>query len=1196
MMRFQVWAPNAKQVEVEVEGSRYQMRAGARGWWFAELDLAGANVDYAFALDGGDALPDPRSPWQPYGIHRPSRTLDHRAFTWTDQGWQAGPLSAAVIYELHIGTFTREGTFTAAIDKLEHLVQLGITHVELMPVAEFPGSRGWGYDGVDLYAPHHAYGGPDGLKRLVDACHARGLAVILDVVYNHLGPAGNYLGRFGPYFTDRYKTPWGQAINFDGPDSDEVRRFFCDNALMWLRDYHFDALRIDAVHAIVDTSATHFLEQLASEARDLEAQTGRHLTLIAESDLNDPRIVRRQEVGGYGIHAQWSDDFHHALHAVLTGERDGYYADFGSLQHLAKALQRVFVYDGRYSRFRRRAHGKPPTGLSAHSFLGYLQNHDQIGNRAKGERSSHLLNLGRLKIAAGVVLTAPFLPMLFQGEEWGASSPFLYFTDHEDPELGRLVTEGRRREFAAFTAHAEDVPDPQAPETFQRSKLIWAEREKEPHAGLLAWHRRLISLRKEHAALMDGRLERVGVSFDEDAKWIVVRRSEVAVASNLAGARQRVPTGISADAHILLASEDEIGVGGDGIELPPHSVAILISPDKVASEQESESMSKPDDFIVKRYQDVLGNWRETSAETYAALRAAMGEPPPEADAAVLVVRRGERQSLRAPAEIILEDGAIRRVQTALPGDLPLGYHSLRYLDDGRESRLIVSPGVCYLPDHLRIWGWSAQLYALRSSHSWGIGDLADLRQLGRWSAQEFNARLLLVNPLQAATPILPQQPSPYFPSTRRYRNLLYLRIEEVPGAAEAHADLQRFVAAGTALTSQRCIDRDAVFKLKKDALELLWARFSGSDGFERYCRDQGEPLAEFAVFCALAEHHGSGWHQWLSEYRKPNSSAVARFAKERQHRVRFYQWIQWLLDEQLARASAEIPLMQDLPIGVDPDGADAWAWQDILADGVTVGSPPDEFNVKGQDWGLPPFIPWKLRAAAYEPIIQTIRGALRHAGGLRIDHVMGLFRLFWIPQGADPAAGAYVRYPSKDLLGIIALESQRARAHIVGEDLGTVEASVRRELAKRRVLSYRVLWFEDDPPAKYPELALAAVTTHDLPTIAGVWTGADLRAQRELGLEPNEEGMLKMRERLREMTGVADDAPVEEVIIRAYELLAQAPSRIVAATLEDALAVRERPNMPGVTEGSWSTALPESLENLQSHPLARAIAQRLRDR
>ena len=575
MIPFRVWAPKAKRVEVKIRSELFGMSAGEKGWWFGEIPLTAAAIDYAFVLDDGEPLPDPRSPWQPSGIHGPSRTVDHGAFSWTDQRWQAKPLASAILYELHVGTFTPPGRFIAAIDKLDYLVNLGVTHIELMPVAEFSGKRGWGYDGVDLYAPHHAYGEPDDLKRLVDASHAKGLAVILDVVYNHLGPAGNYLARFGPYFTERYATPWGQAVNLDGRGSDEVRRLLCDNALMWLRDYHFDGLRIDAVHAIVDTSAVHFLEQLACEVADLQAQTGRHLALIAESDLNDPRIIRPREIGGYGIQAQWSDDFHHALHAALTGERAGYYADFGSLADVAKALQRVFVYDGCYSVFRHRLRGKPPSGLLGHSFLGYLQNHDQIGNRAKGERSSNLLSVGRLKIAAALVLTAPFIPMLFQGEEWGARSPFLYFTDHDDPDLGRNVTEGRRREFAAFGWNPAEIPDPQARETFERSKLNWNEREEEPHAGLLVWYRRLIQLRREIPALSDGRLDRIRVSFDEIAKWFVVKRGSVLVVCNLNQVLQRVPAGIEAGSRLLLASEDKVQLFQETVELPPDSLAIL---------------------------------------------------------------------------------------------------------------------------------------------------------------------------------------------------------------------------------------------------------------------------------------------------------------------------------------------------------------------------------------------------------------------------------------------------------------------------------------------------------------------------------------------------------------------------------------------------------------------------------------------
>ena len=576
MTTFRVWAPHIERVAVQIGDERVPMTTDAQyGWWQADIPTAGPGTDYAFILDDGAPLPDPRSPWQPQGVFGPSRVVDHGAFRWTDANWQAPTLASALIYELHVGTFTPAGTFDAAIARLDHLVELGVTHVELMPVSEFPGARGWGYDGVDLYAPHSAYGGPDGLKRLVDACHARGLAVLLDVVYNHLGPSGNYLERFGPYFTERYHTPWGPAVNLDGAESDEVRRFFCDNALMWLRDYHIDGLRLDAVHAFLDTSAIHLLEQLAAEVAALQAQLGRHLVLIAESDLNDPRLVRSHETGGYELEAQWSDDFHHALHAVLTGECDGYYVDFGSLADLAYALEHAYVYDGRYSHSRKRRHGRPATGLSGHRFLGYLQNHDQIGNRARGERSAALLSLARLKVAAALVLTAPFVPMLFQGEEWGATTPFQYFTDHQDPDLALAVSEGRRTEFAAFGWDPQDVPDPQSPGTFQRSRLDWSELELEPHVSLYRWHRDLIGLRRTLPDLSDGRLDRVDVRYDEAARWLTVRRGAVCIACNLASSTQAVPLPAQTGRRLLLASASGIEPEDSCIELPPDSVAIL---------------------------------------------------------------------------------------------------------------------------------------------------------------------------------------------------------------------------------------------------------------------------------------------------------------------------------------------------------------------------------------------------------------------------------------------------------------------------------------------------------------------------------------------------------------------------------------------------------------------------------------------
>jgi maltooligosyltrehalose trehalohydrolase len=499
--------------------------------------------------------------------------VDHGRFAWTDEAWRGLPLIGSILYECHIGTFSAEGTFDGAGRHLAHLADLGIDAVELLPVAEFPGRWGWGYDGVDLFAPHHAYGGPDGLKRFVDLAHAHGIGVVMDVVYNHLGPAGNYLPEFGPYFSARHQTNWGDAVNFDGPDSDEVRRFVIDNALMWLRDYHCDGLRLDAVHAIVDDSATHILESLVAEVGALAAHVRRPLFVIAETDLNDPRFVRNREAGGYGLDAAWADEWHHALHATLTGEKNGYYADFGPLSLLAKALRHAWVYDGMYSPFRRRVHGREPGGLDGNRFVVFTQNHDQVGNRAKGERLAALVSTELLRVAAGLLLTSPFVPLLFQGEEWGTATPFQYFTNHDDRQLGQLVSEGRRQEFATFGWHPDDIPDPQDPETFYRSKLDWAELGQSRHADILDWHRRLIALRRQVPALSDPRLGRVTVQFDETAGWLLLGRGPVTVAANLGGATCTLP--ISGSVRLLEASQASVSLNGPDLVLPPSTVAVL---------------------------------------------------------------------------------------------------------------------------------------------------------------------------------------------------------------------------------------------------------------------------------------------------------------------------------------------------------------------------------------------------------------------------------------------------------------------------------------------------------------------------------------------------------------------------------------------------------------------------------------------
>ncbi len=577
MTVLRAWAPAAGLVELVTGDRPRQMRQGGDGWWVIDAPDVTPGDDYAFALDGGPPRPDPRAACLPSGVHGPSRVVDHERHDWKDEGWRPPVLADGIVYELHVGTFSPEGTFDGVASRLDHLIELGVTHVELMPVHSFPGRFGWGYDSVGLFAPYEPYGGPDGLKRLVDACHCRGLAVILDVVYNHFGPEGNYLDEFGPYRTDRLQTPWGSAVNFGDRGAVEVRRFIIDNALSWFRDYHVDALRLDAVHSIVDLTAVHILEELVSEVRELERSLGRELTVIAESDLNDPRLLRGADEGGYGVDAQWSDDFHHALHVALTGEQGGYYEDFVGLADVGRALERTWVYEGRLSRHRGRNHGRSAEGLAPNRFLGYLQNHDQVGNRATGTRMSTLVDPARLRIGAALVLTAPFVPLLFAGEEWGASTPFQFFADHSDPALRESVREGRRREFAAFGWDPSSVPDPEDESTFRRSILDWSEFARPPAAELLDWHRRLIALRRRMPVLRDG--TRPDVFVDAERGLLASVRPGVSVLANLGVHAASLPLSEPGTPPVdILRTEPGVRVRRGSIDLPAVSAAVVVGP------------------------------------------------------------------------------------------------------------------------------------------------------------------------------------------------------------------------------------------------------------------------------------------------------------------------------------------------------------------------------------------------------------------------------------------------------------------------------------------------------------------------------------------------------------------------------------------------------------------------------------------
>ncbi|HYO01485.1 MAG TPA: malto-oligosyltrehalose trehalohydrolase [Mycobacterium sp.] len=567
---FAVWAPKPDRVQLDVDGTLHPMTPSDDGWWRAVVD---AKVDsrYGFVLDDDEAvLPDPRSPRQPDGVHELSQLWDPSTVAWTDSGWAGTSIEGGVIYELHVGTFTAEGTFDSTIEKLDYLVDLGVDLVELMPVNSFSGTRGWGYDGVLWFSVQESYGGPDGLVRLVDACHARGLGILIDAVFNHLGPSGNYLPRYGPYLTEA-NTGWGQGINISDAGADEVRQYILDCALRWMRDFHADGLRLDAVHALADHTAIHILEELSTETETLAEQLGRPLSLIAESDLNDPRLITPRDRGGYGMTAQWDDDIHHAIHTAVSGERQGYYSDFGSLEALSNTLKNGYFHAGTYSSFRHRRHGRPldTATIPATRLLAYTSDHDQVGNRALGDRPSQNLNFGQLAVKAALVLGSPYTAMLFMGEEWASSSPFQFFTSHPEPELARATAEGRKAEFAEHGWDADEIPDPQDPETFSRSKLKWDEIDIGHHARLRELYRALIALRHDEPDLADPWLDHMRIDYDESQRWITLHRGAFAIVCNLGENAVTVP--VAGD--VMLASDEP--TVGESTTLQGYSFAIL---------------------------------------------------------------------------------------------------------------------------------------------------------------------------------------------------------------------------------------------------------------------------------------------------------------------------------------------------------------------------------------------------------------------------------------------------------------------------------------------------------------------------------------------------------------------------------------------------------------------------------------------
>jgi len=1295
-VRFRLWAPPHRQIQVELDGEARAMRPVAEGWHELVTDRARAGTRYRFVLPDGLRVPDPASRYQPEDVHGPSEVVDPAAFLWRDAGWRGRPWEQAVVYELHIGAFTAEGIFRAAIGKLDHLVALGVTTIEIMPIGDFPGRRNWGYDGVLPYAPDSSYGRPDDLKALVEAAHARGLMVLLDVVYNHFGPEGAYIHPVARQtFTERHKTPWGAAINFDGPVSGPVREFVIHNALYWIEEFHFDGLRLDAVHAILDDSPKHLLEELAERVRVMAPD--RHIHLILENEENQAKRLMRDENGEPRWYtAQWNDDVHHALHVAASGETKGYYADYkGDTEKLGRALAEGFAFQGEVMPYRGRPRGEPSASLPPTAFVAFIQNHDQVGNRAFGDRVTDFASTAALRAIAAVYLLLPQIPMLFMGEEWGAVQPFPFFCDF-GPELADAVRKGRRDEFARFPEFEdpktrERIPDPMAEETFASAKLRWEEIAREPHAGWLDWYRRVLAIRHEEivpdlaSIRAAGRYQVLG----EGAvivSWQLGERGVLMLAANLADtSAPRFPKGSGR----VLWQEGEAGEDGTfgpwtvrwSLDDEPRERRIADALDELA-----ERMG-----IEPEFRNAKGEIVRTSAETKRSLLAAMGlrvsdetqtrealktldraewlRPLPPV-AVVQVDAKPPMVELVLPAGtrevgwcLTLEDGSERtghvdfatldrlgarnvdgrqleRRRLLLPDDLPLGYHRLAVEPEDSSAVLVSTPGECWLPTALaegrRLWGIAAQLYLLRSATDWGIGDFRDLCSLVELAA-DHGADVIGLNPLHAMFPDDPEHASPYSPASRVLLNVLNIDVSAVPELLDC-TEMRDLIASGAfgqsvqACRSKHLVDYAEVTAIKLSVLERLFAAGRGLPdsarwrAFEAFRRERGEVLERNCLFLALREHFANedptraDWQAWPEEYRDPALPAVARFAEDNRHRLDFLAWLQWVADEQLGAAAAAatergmaVGLYRDLAVGANRAGAETWVNAAAVVSGAEVGAPPDIHNPAGQNWELPPFHPRALRQEGYRSFIELIRANMRHAGGLRIDHVMGLQHLYWVPQGQEPSAGAYVRYPMEELIGILALESHRQGCLIVGEDLGTVPEGFRERMAQANILSYRVLFFEQEPetgafvPASaYPKLSLAIVGSHDLPTLRGWWQERDLDLKEQLGLfpEPGEAARQRQtRERdrmqlLRVLRGEGflppDGEPDIPTLARAaHAFLARTPSVLAMVQIDDLTDETDPVNVPATSDEhpNWRRRLSMTLQELATRPRFIDIAE-----
>ncbi|HYG89575.1 MAG TPA: 4-alpha-glucanotransferase [Azospirillum sp.] len=1226
-VRFRLWAPAAEHVSLwlDTAAELLPMLRQSQGWFEWTTAQAQAGTRYRFVLPDGRHIPDPASRFQPEDVHGPSEVIDPAAYRWQDAAWTGRPWHEAVLYELHVGTFTPEGTFRAVIDRLDHLVELGVTAIELMPVSDFPGRWSWGYDGVLPFAPDSTYGRPEDLKALIDAAHARELMVFLDVAYNHFGP-----------------------------DSPVMRDFFMHNALYWIEEFHLDGLRFDAVYTIPDDSDRPFLEELAERIDELTGDR-RHVHLVLENDADQRHLLTRRAGSRRWYTGQWNDDLHHALHAAVTGEAEDHDADDPA--KLARALAEGFTFQD-----------VPSAYLPVTAFVSFLQNHDQIGNRALGKRITDVAPLPAVRAATAIYLLAPQIPMLFMGEEWAAPQPFPFFADFGDGPADAVGQGPIAR---------ERIPDPTSEETAAAARLDWTERAHAPHADWLSRYRLLLTLRSVEIA------PRLADMPGGAATWEVVGRNGVVVCwrlgdgsalhlrANLSG--NPAPGLTEAPGRVLWSEGEGVRDGA----LSAWSVVWSIE-EPSALDRLAERMG-----IEASYTDASGKTVYATPDVIRSLLRAMGVDAPDEAAAErrlaelekaelartlppAAVLRVDRPPFVVPVTLpagtdelrwtlVQEDGAERTgaaLFTDLPLErreepeeldgtavavrrldlgesLPLGYHTLR-VEVGAlkaETMVIGVPDRCHLPVPIEmgsaIWGLSAQLYAVRSANDWGIGDFGDLASLAEVAASR-GASVVGLNPLHVLFLDAPEQASPYSPSSRLFLNPLYIDVtavpelmacEDVPARIASEAFQRELVQA----RDSEMVDYAAVARLKLPLLERMFRAFREAAptarrmAFEAFRRERGESLERYCTFQALRERFdGQGWPWWPEEYRDPTAHAVRQFAAENRERIDFLAWLQWVADCQLEAAAGQarargmaVGFYRDLAVGADAGGAETWSSPGVAVLAAHVGAPPDLLNPAGQDWGLPPLHPRVLREQGYAGFIELVRANMRHAGALRIDHAMALQHVYWIPEGNSPTEGAYVAYPMDDLIGILALESRRHGCLVVGEDLGTVPEGFRERMAEAGILSYRVVFFEWTHdggfvgPDDYPYLALATVGNHDLATLRGWWDGHDIELKERMGLYPAPGEADRQRARRRNERGrlieavraaglalpasFGGDSPYHPALGNAvHAFLARSNAAIAMVQLDDLTDEREQVNLPGTVDQypNWRRKLSLTLEEL----------------